>query len=201
MPTSQEAVIEKRRYIDLSGAVLPGAEFSHANFSHAILEGINLVGANLTMSNLVGANLRKGILRGASLAFANLTDCDLTGADLTGANLNKAVFQNANLSMARLQATNMRGANFDRARNLTWHDLLDGRINEQTVIPKYLDEKSLFETLDRIYDKITWEKEYSGRLGDLWVELGRIAESLNENSFSGVVVKMAVHHQSISSEE
>lgn len=194
MPTSQETVIEKRRYIDLSGAVLPGAEFSHANFSHAILEEINLAGANLTMSNLVGANLRKGILRGASLAFANLTDCNLTGADLSGANLNKAVFRNADLSMARLTAANMQGANFERAQNVTWRALLDGRIDGQTVVPNYLDEKSLFETLDMFYDKIAWAEKYSGRLDDLWIDLDKIAESVNVHSFSDVLIHMAVHH-------
>lgn len=201
MPTSQDAVIEKRRYIDLSGAVLPGAELSHANFSHAILEGINLVGANLTMSNLVGANLRNGVLQGASLAFADLTDCDLTGADLSGANLNKAVFINANLSMANLRDANMQGANFERAQNVTWHALLRGRIDGQTVVPNYLDEKSLFETLDMFYDKFAWGEEYSGRLEDLWAGLDEIVESANLHSFSDVLMQMAVHHKEIAPKE
>ncbi len=195
MPTSQETVIDKRRYIDLSGAVLPGAEFSHANFSHANLEGINLAGANLTMSNLVVANLRYGVLQGTSLAFADLTDCDLTGADLSGANLNKAVFINANLSMANLRDANMQTANFERAQNVTWHQLLDGRIDGQTVVPNYLDEKSLFETLDMFYDKIAWAEEYSGRLDDLWIDLGKFAESANEHSFRGALIQMAVYRQ------
>ncbi len=197
MPTSQETVIEKRRYIDLSGAVLPGAEFSHANFSHAVLAGINLVGANLTMSNLVGANLRNGVLQGASLAFADLTDCDLTGADLSGANLNKAMFIKAKLSMANLRNANMQGANFERAQNVTWHQLLDGRIDGQTFVPNYLDEKSLFETLDEFYDEIAWAEEYSGRLDDLWIDLDKIAESVSVHCFSGVLIQMAVHHEEI----
>lgn len=202
MPSSREGlgVVEKRRYIDLSGAVLPNANFSHADLSYANFEGTNLSGANLTMANLVGANLKKAKLCGASLALADLTDCDLTGCDLSGANLNKTVFRNAELSATNFRNANLQGANLEGARSLGWYDLLSGRVDEQTVLPDYLDESSLFETLGRMYDKIAWKKEYSGRLRDLWLELNKVADSVGKNSFSELLVKTRVYEEMAASE-
>lgn len=203
MPSSREgvSVIEKRRYIDLSGAVLPNANFSHADLSYANLEGTNFSGANLTMAILVGANLRKATLRGASLAFADLTDCYLTGTDLSGANLNKAIFRNANLSMVNFRDANLRGANFGGAGELSWYDLLHGRFDETTVLPEYLDEKSLFEALERLFEGLPWESEYSGRMSALWAELNKIADTMNADSFYDMLLKMRVHQKMTSSEE
>lgn len=202
MPSSREGVgvIEKRRYIDLSGAVLPNVNFSHADLSYANFEGTNLSGANLTMANLVGANLKKATLRGASLAFADLTDCDLTGCDLSGANLNKATFENANLSVVNFRNTEFRGANLKDARNISWADLLNGRVDEGTVIPDYLDESSLFETLGKLYGKVAWEKEYSGRLRDLWLELNKAADSASKNSFSELLISTRVYEEMAATE-
>lgn len=195
MSTFTESANKKHRSIELSGAVLPGAKLSHTNLARANLEGINLVGANLTMSILVGANLKNGNLQGAILAFADLTDCDLTGANLSGANLNKAVFENAILSGTNLRNANMHGANFESAQNVTWYELLGGRINDQTVVPNYLNEASLFETLDGYFDKIAWAEEYSGRLDDLWVDLGKIMESAGEQSISNALINISVHSE------
>ncbi len=195
MAQTREDVTEKRRFIDLSGAVLPNANFSHADFAHANLEGSNLPNANLTMAILASANLKKAILSGASLAFADLTDSDLTGSDLSEANLNKAIFQNANLLAVNFRNTDMRGADLKGAQNLSWSDLLHGRVDEKTVTPAYLDEKTLFETLNSLYEKVDWEKEYSGCLPDLWAELNRISDSMNNNSFHDLLITMRVHEE------
>lgn len=210
MASYREDVVERHPYIDLSGAVLPKAKLDHTNLSAANFEGTNLVGANLTMAVLLGANLKKTVLRGANLAFANLTGCDLTGADLSGADLDEAIFRDANLSSANLRNANMQGANFEGAQNLNWRQLLNGRINETTVVPAYLDEMVLVEVLENLYENIASIMGYSNDFPRLWAELNKTADSLNKNSFIEVLLQMQsnqetnsseVHHVTISSEE
>jgi uncharacterized protein YjbI with pentapeptide repeats len=77
--------------IDLSGAILAGAQLQHANLSGAVLTGANLSGAVLD-----GANLSGAVLTGANLTGAILDGTDLSGAKLEGATLStdltKAIF-------------------------------------------------------------------------------------------------------------
>ena len=71
--------------IDLSGAVLIGADLTGARLPRVHLAGARLDGANLTEAHLPSANLTGVDLRGARLSRADLRSADLTGADLRGA--------------------------------------------------------------------------------------------------------------------
>jgi hypothetical protein len=75
-----------RRFIDLSGA--------------------NLAGAQLKGAMLGGANLRYANLYSADFTGANLEDADLTGADLHDANLTDAVADRASFVAAAMQGAN-----------------------------------------------------------------------------------------------
>jgi hypothetical protein len=80
---------------DLSGASLELADLSEAdlsgaNLSGARLDGVDLSGADLRMANLSGARLNSANLSGADLGAAKLSGADLYGADLSGADLRMA---------------------------------------------------------------------------------------------------------------
>ena len=183
----------RNRHIDLSKSVIPRSDFSHANLSAANLEGANLSGANFSMGLLIGANLSKAVLRGASFFHADLSNADLNGADISGANLKGAVLQNADLSFANLHNTDLQGADFAGAQNVSWHLLLEGRIDENTVIPGYLDENSLFEYLEQIFPNRNWREEFAGRIKDLVIELGKISDAVGEKSVARALTRLKVH--------
>ena len=105
------------RYVDLSGAILTGANLVGAN-----MWGVGLTGANVTGTNMSDANLTNAMLTGADLTAADLSDANLlhatlSGATLAGADLTDAILLNADLSGARLDGARLDGA--------TW---TDGRI-------------------------------------------------------------------------
>ncbi|ARI83209.1 pentapeptide repeats family protein [Microcystis aeruginosa FACHB-905 = DIANCHI905] len=123
----REGTIDKTtlQQVDLSGAILRGADLRGAFLSEANLKGAdlrraflseaNLSGADLSEANLSGADLRGAILSGAILWGANLKGAGLSlaflrGAILSGANLGQADLWEANLSGANLSEANLSGA-------------------------------------------------------------------------------------------
>jgi hypothetical protein len=99
------------REIDLSEAVLVGANLSGAYLRGTNLSGANLSGANLSAANLSRANLSGANLSGATLAApstgssTNLEYADLTGANLEGVHFHRTLLSGANLSGVDLRGT------------------------------------------------------------------------------------------------
>jgi uncharacterized protein YjbI with pentapeptide repeats len=89
--------------IDLSNAILEGADFRQASLREASLESTNLQGAQLAGVDLTGADLSNADLRGADLFGANLQNANLYGADLRGANLLSADLQGARMPNGKIQ--------------------------------------------------------------------------------------------------
>lgn len=113
----REGTIDKTtlQQVDLSGAILRGADLRGAFLSEANLKGADLRRAFLSEANLSGADLRGAILSGAILWGANLKGAGLSlaflrGAILSGANLGQADLWEANLSGANLSEANLSGA-------------------------------------------------------------------------------------------
>jgi hypothetical protein len=95
--------------IDLSNALLSGADLSWSNldfyiFTRAQLNNVNFMGASLKNVNLNEANLVKSYLRYA----------DLSGAYLMSTNLESAFLRDANFSSTECALANFRGADFKR---------------------------------------------------------------------------------------
>ena len=89
--------------VDLTDAMLPGADLSNANLRNAIL-----IGASLDAANLEGADLRGACLWDASIAEANLK-----GADLRGADLSRSYTTEDYLGATFCEGAKLRDANFD----------------------------------------------------------------------------------------
>src|SRR5918912_693578 len=75
------------RWIDLSEALLAGADLHKADLTGTDLRAANLVAANLLAANLDGADLHGAVLHGAVLYEANLRKANLSNAGLRGVNL------------------------------------------------------------------------------------------------------------------
>ena len=93
--------------VDLTWALLVGADLSGATLSEA-----NLEGANLLVANLGGADLSGAYLSGALLDEADLSEANLDGANLSGAYLEGADLSEANLGDAKLVNADVTGAIF-----------------------------------------------------------------------------------------
>ena len=142
------------RSIDLTGAILSGANLDGADLARALLRGADLARASLVGADLTGARLRDADLTSASLVGADLTDAilegaklarailaranlsgafliigaDLTGAILNGAILNGADLDGADLTSASLDRADLTGASLVGA-DLTSADLTGAILN------------------------------------------------------------------------
>ena len=96
------------RAMDLTHAVLAGADLTRTRLARAVLFFADLSGAVLTDAVLAAAELT-----GADLSRANLTGADLTRADLSNANLIRADLSRANLDNARLDNARLDNARLD----------------------------------------------------------------------------------------
>jgi hypothetical protein len=70
--------------VNLSGAILGGADLSYTDLSDANLFLSCLRNADLSWANLSGARLRHAFLEGANLSYATVRGADLSGARLEG---------------------------------------------------------------------------------------------------------------------
>jgi Protein of unknown function (DUF2934)/Pentapeptide repeats (8 copies) len=110
--------------LNLSGAVLKGADLKDAHLERAILKDAHLEGAllgdaHLERATLSGAHLQSADLVGAQLEWANLCDARLEGATLSGAHLEAADLVRANLKGAYLLGAHLEAANLSKA-HLAW---------------------------------------------------------------------------------
>jgi len=106
--------------INLSGAILAGAQLQGVHLENVDFSGANLRQANFDGANLKNVSFRRAKLDGATFVEANLEDAklydaELPGADLSQANLKNADLRNTNLQKAKLWETNVKGADFSNA--------------------------------------------------------------------------------------
>jgi hypothetical protein len=94
-----------RERINLTGAILGGADLADANLGFA-----RLTRADLHDANLIGANLTSARLDGADLGGADLSYADLYDANLSRANLSRTDFLWANLTGTFLVGADLSGA-------------------------------------------------------------------------------------------
>jgi uncharacterized protein YjbI with pentapeptide repeats len=115
------------RKADLTGADLRGANLTMANMQGAILTGADLRGAELLGANLQEANLERAQFQKAKLEWADLRKAILIGAFLSEANLLWSNLEDAKLEKATLKKTNLEEANCRRAN-------LSGTLIEEAII-------------------------------------------------------------------
>jgi hypothetical protein len=95
------------------------------NLTRAMIPGADLFLAHLYLADLRGANLNHSDLRGAHLGLANLSDADLSGANLSYADPGWLTdLSGADLSGANLFGANLDYADLSKAQNLTQWQLI-----------------------------------------------------------------------------
>lgn len=133
---------------NLSCSILVGSYFQHANLEKAHFDAAQLWGANFKKAYLDETSLKNAVLRETNFQSSILSNTNFRNADLTDADL-----QNADLSYADLSAANLSGVNFkdsclfftnlsntilEDTEGLTYEQLLDATIDENTILPVHL---------------------------------------------------------------
>ena len=100
--------------VDLSDALLTGADLAHAhllkaNLARAQLGTADLTGAQLFGADLTGANLNAAKLDFADLGWANLSDVTMLSAEINGTDLSCAQLHGANVAHIVWDRGRMRG--------------------------------------------------------------------------------------------
>jgi uncharacterized protein YjbI with pentapeptide repeats len=152
---------------DLMGAELAMANLSYSNLEGAHLNGANLKNASLrggylkegslSFAHLELADLRESCLEGADLGFSYLNLADIREADLRLTDLSFAHLRGADLRSANLEGAVLNGihlgegeyfdkiqlerANLKGTTGLTWDELSEVVLDENTILPDYLQEK------------------------------------------------------------
>ena len=82
-------------------------------------------------------------IHGAFVRRTDLSGASLRGANLAGADATNAIFRDADFEDALLAGTILRGADLAGARNLTIEQLSAAIIDDQTILPGYIDRAKL----------------------------------------------------------
>jgi uncharacterized protein YjbI with pentapeptide repeats len=82
-------------------------------------------------------------IHGAFVRRTDLSGASLQGANMAGADATNAVFRDADFQDAILRGTILRGADLTDAKNLTIEQLSEAIIDDQTILPKYIDRTKL----------------------------------------------------------
>lgn len=169
-------------HIDLAGAVIPYSDLSDTNLTSANFDGTNLShadlsGTDLSGASLVGAVLTHADLSNTNLSHANLSRAKLAGADLTGANLTGAELDQADLWNAKMQ-----GASLGHANNVSWYQLLDAYIDEETMLPEELGIEALHEAVEVIFAGFDLRTEFREDFDDGANFLSKLIELAGEKT-------------------
>ncbi len=122
--------------VDLRRANLYRADLKEAHLNRSNLNQASFIGADLTEATFVVSDLS-----GGKFNLANLTGADLGGANLKSANLTGANLRNANFEYADLNGANFSAADLEGALNLTYEQIVTAIIDENTILPKYLESR------------------------------------------------------------
>lgn len=151
---------------DFTGANLIKASLSNNHLPKLILDGANLKGANFADSQLNDVRAFNTNLSFTKFYRARLYSADFYGANLVGARfdeaeLNWANFSNADLNFASFEFTDLSDARLKDSRSLTFEQLSEAIINENTTLPPDLEsrraellelsKKNLLEKKETIY--------------------------------------------------
>jgi uncharacterized protein YjbI with pentapeptide repeats len=82
-------------------------------------------------------------LHGAFVRRINLSDASLQGANLSRADASGAVFRHADFKNAVLEGTVLNGADLTGAINLTEEQLAVAIIDDDTLLPGYIDRSKI----------------------------------------------------------
>jgi DnaJ domain/Pentapeptide repeats (8 copies) len=113
------------------------------DLSNAILKGANLHSATLLEARLGNADLRQ----------ANLSMALLAGADLCFADLSQAILDNADLDKACLCGAILEGAKLDLARNLTQAQIEEAHGDASTTLPADLQIPAAWRAAEQSADE------------------------------------------------
>ncbi len=130
------------REATLRGATLTGADLTEADLTEVDLTEADLTETTLTAVNLTGAILTEADFTGATLVGATLTGADLREADLTAVNLTGAILRKADLTGAILADANPTGADLTGA-NLTGAALASASLDLVDLREATLDDVQL----------------------------------------------------------
>jgi uncharacterized protein YjbI with pentapeptide repeats len=93
----------------------------------------------------VRADVPKLDIHGAFVRRADLSGASLRDANMSGADATKAIFRGVDFKGARLRGTVLRGADLTGATNLTIEQLSEAVIDDDTILPSYIDRRQLRE--------------------------------------------------------
>lgn len=82
-------------------------------------------------------------IHGAFVRRTDLSGVSLRGANMAGADATNAILRGADLGNAVLRGTILRGADLTDAKNLTIEQLLEAIIDDETILPSYIDRSQL----------------------------------------------------------
>ncbi len=86
-------------------------------------------------------------IHGAFVRRTDLSGASLRGANMSGADATNAVFRGADFKDALLRGTVLRGADLTGAKNLTIEQLSAAIIDDETILPNYIDRARLREVI------------------------------------------------------
>jgi uncharacterized protein YjbI with pentapeptide repeats len=129
-------------HADLRNADLSEADLSDATMKYAKLNHANLYATNLERADLQEAELKKTHLHEANLANAYLLNVDLYEADLSRADLSGANLSGTNLTSATLHQTNLTRANL--CSTSLWRvDMSEAHLEQASLNYAYLEEANM----------------------------------------------------------
>jgi uncharacterized protein YjbI with pentapeptide repeats len=82
-------------------------------------------------------------IHGAFVRRTDLSGASLRGANMAGADATNAILRGADFSNAVLRGTILRGADLTDAKNLTIDQLSEAIIDDDTLLPSYIDRAKL----------------------------------------------------------
>ncbi len=82
-------------------------------------------------------------IHGAFVRRTDLSRTSLRGANMAGADATNAILRGADLNDAILRGTILRGADLTDAKNLTVEQLSEAVIDDDTILPSYIDRSKL----------------------------------------------------------
>jgi uncharacterized protein YjbI with pentapeptide repeats len=90
-------------------------------------------------------------IHGAFIRRVDLSGASLRGANISGADATNASFRGVDFADAVLRGTVLRGADLTAAKNLTVEQLAEAIIDDETILPSYIDRARLPQsTSDKI---------------------------------------------------
>ncbi len=86
-------------------------------------------------------------IHGAFVRRTDLSGASLRGANMSGADATNAIFRGVDFKDALLRGPVLRGADLTGAKNLTIEQLSEAVIDDDTVLPNYIDRARLREAV------------------------------------------------------